>query len=338
MIMLRMKIGKFLSAIAFLLLLLPSSSLAADFRISPLLIDVEAEARDIISKDITLTNESESKLVLYATVNEVAVDTTGEVKEFISPSMDDRTTAITSWIEITRGRIELEPKETKTIPLALRINPYAKAGVYNAFVGFVQTSKRPDAERVALLGDADGVIIKATLGSKSSDLLRIDAFLIDRFILNDTQRMITINVKNEGDTDVIPTGEIIFYNSRGEEVASAVVNNQSETVVAGETKQLTLAVPFHSELGRFKANVRLNYGADQKALVFDTTQFFMIPPFLAIAIVIGIIVFSVLVTYLIRRAFYDELHEEEDGNSLPLYVRNNRDHEEKDHDITIIKS
>ena len=73
-------------------------------------------------------------------------------------------------------------------------------------------------------------------------------------------------------------------------------------------------------------------------MIFDTTQFFMIPPYLAIGIVIAIIMFSVLVTYLIRRAFYDELHEDDDGNTLPLYVRKDREHQEKDHDITLTKN
>ncbi len=333
-----MKLTKLLPLMALLLLSIPVAASASGLKISPLLIDLDVEERDIVTKDITLTNDSDGKLTIYATVNEVAVDTTGEVKEFISPVMDDRTTAITSWVEITRGQIELMPGETTVIPLTLRVNPYAKPGEYHAFIGFVATNKRYIAENTALAGNADGVIIKATLAVKTNDLLHIDTFLVDRFILNDNQRTITLDVKNEGETDVVPKGEIIFYNSRGEEVSSVPVNEQSESIAANAVKQLTVQVPFRNELGRFKANVRLNYGADQQALVFDTTQFFMIPPYLAMAIVIGIIVFSVLVTYLIRRAFYDELHEDDDGNTLPLYVRNDREHDEKDHDITLTKN
>ncbi len=338
MIITLMKTWGILIILGVFALVSPLRVIAAEFEITPLLIDVETEAREIINKDITLINTSEAKLVVYATVNEVAVDTTGEVKEFISPSMDDRTTSITSWIEITRGRIELEPRETKVIPFTLRVNPYAKSGEYHAFVGFVQTTKRPEADRIAMSGDAEGVIIKASLKEKTSDLLRIETFLIDRFILNDNQRTVSVDIKNEGETEVVPKGEIIIYNSRGEEVSSIPVNSQSEPVAAGAIKQLRVEVPFKNELGRFKANVRLNYGANQQALVFDTTQFFMIPPALAVGIVIAIIVFSVLVTYLIRRAFYDELHDDEEGNAVPLYVRNDREHIYKDHDITLTKN
>jgi len=338
MIMTRMKIGKSLLILGVLIWVMPLGVKAAEFEVTPLLIDVETEARDIITKDITITNTSDAVLTIYTTVNEVAVDTTGEVKEFISPVMDDRTSSITSWIEITRGRIELQPDETKVIPVTLRVSPYAKPGEYHAFVGFVRTTKRPEADRIALAGEAKGVILKATLKEKTNDALHIDTFLIDRFILNDNQRTVVIDVKNEGDAELRPQGEIIFYNSRGEEVSSVPVNSQAEPVAAGEVKHLRVEVPLRNELGRFKANIRLNYGSNQQALVFDTTQFFMIPPAMAVGIVIAIIVFSVLVTYLIRRAFYDELHEDDEGNSVPLYVRNDREHVDKDHDITLTKN
>jgi flagellar biosynthesis/type III secretory pathway M-ring protein FliF/YscJ len=91
-------------------------------------------------------------------------------------------------------------------------------------------------------------------------------------------------------------------------------------------------------LGRFKANVKIAYGeGKQQASLFDTEQFFMVPFKIVILLLIAIIVFSLLITYLLRRAFYDEQHEEDD-DSLPLYIRNDREHETKDHDIHLTKN
>jgi hypothetical protein len=320
--------------LTLLLVFSPYTTQAGEVSISPLLIDVEADARDILAKDITLTNETTAKKNIYVTVNEVAVDTTGEVKEFISPSMDDRTTAITSWLEITRGRVELEPEETEVIPLTIRINPQAKPGVYQAFIGFVQASNRPEAESVALRGDADGVIVKVNLEQKTSDLISINSFLVDRFVFDKTKQPITVELENRGDSDVTPSGEIIFYNSRGEEVGSVPVGNQAETIAPGASKKISVEIPLDDTLGRFKANIRLAYGKDQESLVFDTTQFFVIPLPLAIGAIVTILLLSVLLTYLLRRAFYDELHDEY-ASTLPLFVRNDREHIEKDHDIDL---
>lgn len=310
---------------------------ASDVVINPLFLDLEVEGRDIISKDITLENKTAGKLVLYATVNEVAVDTSGEIMEFVTPVMTDRTDTVTSWIEITRGRIELEPGETKVIPLTVKIHPFAKAGNYHAFIGFVNGSKRDEAEKVALRGDADGVVLKVALGEKKDELLRITSFLVDRFIFSEAGKVIDIEIKNDGESEATPSGEIIFYNSLGEEVSSVLVATADGPIPGGQSRLLSLALPLKEQLGRYKANIVLNYGVDQQAAVFDTVQFFMIPLPLLIGILIAIVVLSLLLTYLIRRAFHDELHESDADNDLPLRVRNDRAHEEKDHDIHITK-
>lgn len=310
---------------------------ASQISVSPVLIDVDVMPRDVITKDITIKNETTYKQNVYATVNEIAVDEGGAIKEFVTPVMTDRTNTVTSWLEISRARIELEPGESKTVPLTIRINPIAQTGQYHAFIGFVPTSKRPDAEATAMRGDADGVIVKISLEEKTNDLLRITSFLIDRFVFSKETGDITIEIENSGEYPTTPNGEIIFYNSRGEEVSSMQVNSENTTIEAGNRTTITTTVPFHEALGRYKANLVLRYGKDQQAAVFDTAQFFMVPWPLMVAIMIAIVIFSLFVTYLLRRAFYDELHEDDDGNTLPLYVRNDREHTVKDHDIHIKK-
>ena len=61
-------------------LLLPYSSFAADILIAPPLIDLELQPRDIVTKDITIKNLTNRKIYVYATVNEIAVDDTGNIK------------------------------------------------------------------------------------------------------------------------------------------------------------------------------------------------------------------------------------------------------------------
>lgn len=315
---------------------LATPTFAKTLSVSPILIDEETESRDIITKDIVLTNETGGKLTVYATVNEIAVDGNGEIKEFVSPMATDRTNTVASWIEITRGRIELEPYASTTVPLTVRTHPQAKSGDYHVFIGFVSAPKRHIAESVALAGEAEGTLVKLSLVQKKNELLRISGFFIDRFIVNKGSRTIDIEVENNGEEPAVPIGEVIYYNSLGEELQAVKVNGEGVEIPPGETRTLKSEVPFSNELGRFKANLNLTYG-NQEAAVFDTAQFFMIPMPLMIAIMIGIVVFSVIVTYLIRRAFYDEMHDDDSSNDLPLYVRSDREHEVKEHDLHISK-
>lgn len=328
----------FILSLFFSMSVVATPVLAADFLIKPLLIDEDAQARDVSLKNIEITNQADHRLVYFVTVNGIEMDTSGKIKEFISPSMTDQTNTVAGWLEVNRGRQEIDSKATTSIPLTLRIHPFAKPGVYYAFVGIVSADNQPEAQAKVLRGDGDGTIVKITIKDKRSDLLRIKSFLIDRFIFLNSHRDIEIEIENNGDAVSIPKGEIIFYNSRGEEVSSLKVNEEAVVLPPGEARLLKAEIPFSDKLGRFKANLRLDYGADQKVSIFDTTQFFMIPLKLMILLIISIVLFSLLITYLLRRAFYDELHDEDGGKDVPFYVRSDREHEIKDHDIHIKKS
>jgi len=313
---------------------------AAKVTIAPLLVEVEMSQRDVVTRDILLTNQMDYKLVLFATVNEVALGTTGEIKEFITPSMTDQSATVTSWTEITRGRIEIEPHGTTTVPLTFRLSPYAKAGVYTEFIGFVPEANRDLAEAAAMRGDADGVMVKISVNQKNTNLLKIVSFLSKRFIFKDEDRQIKIELENGGDVETTPTGEIIFYNSRGGEVGSIKVNESNSSIAPHQRKTYVAEIPFNDKLGRFKANVRLDYGnGPQKSTIFDTTQFFMIPLVVLLILIALIVGLSLLITFFLLRTMRQGNRAANlEDNQLPLYIRNDREHETKDHDIHIQKN
>jgi hypothetical protein len=65
-------------------ILFPVLSIASEISVQPLLLDLELESREVVTHDITLTNDSQTKISIYATVNEIAIDGSGDIKEFIS--------------------------------------------------------------------------------------------------------------------------------------------------------------------------------------------------------------------------------------------------------------
>ncbi len=323
--------------LAVALTVLPSLLFASDISVRPFLIDVELEPRDMHQETITLKNDYPTrKAVLYATVNEITVDAVGEIKEFVSPVMTDRTNTVTSWIEITRGRIEILPGETAEIPLSVNVHPYAEPGEYFVFIGMVEASKRPVAEAIAMSGDANGVIVKISIADQRKDSMRISSFLIDRFVTSDESKFINIEVENLGDLPSAPSGEIIFYDSRGVEVSSIPVNTSGVSIAPGEKAILESAVPLGKELGKFKANVSLQYGENQRAALYDTTYFYMIPwPILLILFSILILV-SFVITWLFRRALQTDEYDEF-GDDVIMYVKDGHEPNPQEHDIDLKK-
>ena len=311
---------------------------AKDVTVRPFLIDKTAGPRDIIEETVTISNEGNSLRYIYATVNEISVDQEGEIKEFVSPVMTDRTNTITGWIEVTRGRIELAPQERKEIPLIIRINPFVEPGEYHAFIGFGHASNRPQAESKAMSGDVDGVIVKITIGDLRSEGLRLSGFSIDRFITNDDQKSIAVTIENTGEITDSPQGEIIFYDSRGAEINAVDFNTEGVQINPGEKKVIVTNVPLDQDIGRFKANLSLSYGVNQKASLFDSTSFYLMPINL-LMLIFGVLLIGVIIlTLLFRRAFLSDDYDDEDGDHVTMYVKEGHEANPKDHDIDLKKN
>lgn len=325
-----------ITLILLLVFVQTATASAAVVSIRPFLIDETVEPRDIVTRDITVTSEViDRNLNVYATVNEISLNTEGEILDFVSPVMTDRTNTVTSWVEISRGRILLEPGQSTVVPLTLRIHPYAEPGEYHVFIGFVAAQNRPTAESIVKNGDADGVIVKVVVDDTTSESLHITDFDVNRFVFNEEGRSVAVEVENIGDAPSTPDGEIIFYNARGEEVGAVDVNKEGNVIGPEETTVFNVQIPFSDKLGRFKANLTLQYGEDNASSVFDTTQFYMLSYRILALLFLGIVILSVVITLLLRRLFDDEDFFDEDGIHLPLHFKTGKEYEEKDHDISL---
>ena len=178
--------------------------------------------------------------------------------------------------------------------------------------------------------------MKLTVEDDSNEYLRIAGFVIDRFVTKEDDRKVSIELENLGDVTASPEGEIIFFNSTGEEINAIPVNTENLRVPPGETVTITSEIPFGNELGRFKANLSLQYGEKQKASLYDTTQFFMMPLHIMLLMLLVAILVTVLVFLLLHKALIVK-DEHEDGVDLPFMVKDGHDPQPKDHDIDLSK-
>ena len=326
-----------IALLLLLVILLPLPVAASEVAIRPFLIDVTLVPRESTTETILLESGYDVRdAVLYATVNEITVGTNGEIREFVTPVMTDRTNTVTSWIEINRGRIVIPAGESVEIPLKISVHPFAQPGEYHVFVGFVEGSKRAAAEATALAGDADGVIVKITVGDERKDAMRITSMMVDRFVSSEDERKVEITVENTGDIASAPRGELIFYDSRGREVVAVPVNDMGESISPDSSKTFIATIPFSNDLGRFKANVNLLYGENQKANLYDTTSFFMIPVVYLLALTGLLLALIVLLLYLMRKNRVEYVAAD-DGDEVPMYIRDGHAANPKDHDIDLTK-
>lgn len=303
-------------------------------KVTPRVIDKQVSQRDIFTETITVENLAPHKVSIYPTVNAVAVDEGGDITDFAPQSMSDNKVTVTSWLAISRAAIELLPGEVANIPLEVKIHPQAESGVYHAFIGFGTGRNRDIAQQQADDGLAPGVIVTLTVGKDEVKAIKLDNFLVKRFITSQENNAITYTLQNPGSVAVVPSGEIIISSNTGQEVATVDVNPEGISLEIGESKTYTTHMPIVGLLGKYKAFLNVDYGTDQVASVYDTAFFYVIPwkQLLIFFAVFSIIV--ILVTVYLHRRYQDDDDDSDGAHYVPLYVKGNTS-EAKDHDINL---
>ena len=288
-----------------------------------------------MTRNITIENHASHRINVFASANEVAVDEGGDILDFSPPSMSDRTVSVTSWLQISGSVLELDPGETMELPLTIMVHHEAKPGIYHAFVGFGSGTNRDIAEKQVRDGVAPGVIVTLSVDQQQTEFLKLNTFVIERFVITADNNAVTYTLKNPGTATVVPRGEIILSDGRGEEVASIKVNSDGEELLPGKEKIYQATIPTEGLLGKYKAFLSVDYGTSQVASVYDTAFFYVVPWKQLLAIFIGILLSVIILSVYFHRRYAVEDDDDEHGAEyVPLYVRESAS-QEQDHDINL---
>lgn len=288
--------------------------------VSPMLLDYKAEARSIETDTITITNTSSAKIDIFPTVNNISVGENGGIEAFLSPIESDRTSSLASWLEISRAPLEIMPGASTTISLTLRVNPNPEPGTYHALVSFPSGSNRDEAEAAVQRGGIPGVIVNVTIEDTTTELMSLSKFSVNRFVTTPDNQAVQYFVENTGDMETIPTGDILVYNQRGEEVASIPVNPDRQILQAGESQTFTAGMPLAGLLGKYKAYLSVQYGSTQRAQLQDTAYFYAIPWKKLAVLFAGLILVAIALALIVHRRYARD-EEVDDSDPLPLHIR-----------------
>lgn len=303
-----------------------------NYRVTPRVIDREVMPRDIFTETVTITNNKSHQIHVYPSVNRVDIDDGGDIAAFTPPSVSDNSITPTSWIAITRSRVSVQPGQSKEVPVHFKIHPQAVPGVYHVFIGFGHGNNQPTAEKMARNGQAPGIVVTLSVDQKQTEFLKLGKFIVDRFVTKPENSGITYTLENPGSAEVTPKGEIIFSNTKGEEVAAVTINPDQESLTPGQKTTYTIDAPSDGMFGKYKAFLSVDYGTEQLASVYDTAFFYVIPWQKLLIIFIILLVLAIALTLII----HNKLHKGEyDGSDeIPLYVKDGVS-DDKEHDINL---
>lgn len=309
---------------------------AADHVVTPLARNYELEKREIVSDVITVTNTSPRVLRVYASVNTVAMDG-GVVESFVSQSAADQSITPTSWIEISRQRIEIPAGESLEVPYTIRMNPLTKPGDYSVFIGVAQASNKTMAKQMVAQGKSPGTLLHISVDQTQNQFLRLEKFSVDKFVTESDGETMSFVLNNPGGVAVVPEGEIIFYDNNGNEVEALRINQDLKPVPANDDATYSMDVPEALSLGKYKAFLSVEYGEHLTASVHDTAFFYVMPLKQVILIFISVLILAIVIALLVHRRYSGSENDTDGAEYVSLYVRDGKS-EDQHHDIDLSAS
>ncbi len=305
-----------LSVLVCALVLLAQPAFAAELEVTPVVIDDKAKARDILKRSITVRNTTERKLNLFPSVNDV--DAREGKEEFVSAqNADERADSLANWIELSRGVVELNPGEEKTLPFVVRITANAVPGTYHAAIAFGEGGDRGSAEASTPLSI---VAINLEVQEDIKEFMQLKAFKTDSLFFSGDDVLFNYQLENIGNQDLKPKGEIRIYDRKGTEVASVDVNADGKEVPPSQISQLASVWSAAQGFGRYKAYLNVDYGSSQTASVQDTVFFWIVPWQQLLGLIIASLV-AIVVLALYSRRWLEARHHQKfalaHGISIP---------------------
>jgi hypothetical protein len=295
---------------------------ASALTISPARIEISGDPGTIITKDITLFNDSknisETYYVSYA--NFEAQGETGSPR-FVEPK-----NGLGTWMNAGTS-ITLEAGKSKTIPLVINIPKDAYAGGHFSVVFFGNSPNVKDGGQVSV-GAKTGTLVLLSVNGDVLEAGGLADFKTEnnKFFYNSLPVNFQYRWRNDGNDRVKPEGNIIIHNIVYFPVAKINANSVSGNILPHSTRLFDVEyVKFHLDtkvksndsfinsyfekvyyqwknfaLGPYVANLDLVYGEAQNHSS-KYTFFFVFPWQLLIIIFIVLIILFFIGRTLIRK-------------------------------------
>lgn len=279
------------------LLLVAVGVRAEGVKVSPSVIDEKVKAKEILKYSVKIKNEKANKIGLYAILFDILPDGSRAV---LTPSELDRKTSITKWTSIKRGVINLDPGAEMEIPLQIDVDLTATPGVYHSVIAFSEGSNRVAAE--GNIGTASQILINIEVSDQIVEKAQIEKFEAVKNIFTKYPAILNLQIKNNGNAAVVPTGEILIYNRRNQQVGQVDVNSLRTSIEKGTSTKFEIQwTSDDGGFGKFKAKLEAEYGNKTKRDLQDTIYFWVFPTKYLIFFGVGLFTVTFLLTFLLFR-------------------------------------
>lgn len=181
--------------------------------------------------------------------------------------LNNKQTALASWVALFDQEVCLKPNEFKTIKLLISIPAVVDKNSYYAAAFFspVSLNKNGQDNAVSLINRI-GVLIAARIDTGTT----LEQGNVSKFFYNKANKSFEFDFSNEGNVHLRPYGSIVLKNKKGETVETMAVNQEGALVLPQSARRFT--VPQKKQLfGKITATLQIFYGTGPKSAVSTIT-------------------------------------------------------------------
>lgn len=280
---------------------------AVTLSISPTLYDMSAEPGQVWNSTLKVVNVNQFDLTVYAEVVNFAPRGEGGDGRFIPINDQDRTGAtMAEWFTISREPIVIPREQTIEVPFTVTVPKEASPGGHFAAILIgTKPLEREDGQAKLQTAQVITSLFFARIAGDITELGTIREFSTTKSVFGSPEATFALRFENKGNVHLQPQGEIKILNMWGEERGIIPINQFSNfgNVLPDSIRKFLFTWKGEwsiADIGRYTAIATLAYGANERQFATAETAFWVLPLQLLFWLLVGLGLFFVAMTWLIR--------------------------------------
>lgn len=301
-----------LLAVLLVTLLTPLSTVFAQgpsltLSISPSLFDMSADPGQEWQSTLRVININDFDLTVYVDVVNFLPQGEGGDGRFVPiNSSEDGGNTLAEWFTINREAIVVPREQSVEIPFSVVVPFDASPGGHFAAILVGTKPLAPEAGQARV--QTSQMVTSLFFARVTGDVIEsgnIREFVTTGTYLNSPEADFELRFENKGNVHLKPQGDIRITNMWGEERGVVPINQNSSfgNVLPESVRKFNFTWKGEwsvADIGRYTAVATLAYGADDRQFASAVTTFWVIPFKLLFGILVGLLIFFGLVTFMVK--------------------------------------
>lgn len=289
--------------------------------VTPTLFQIAVEPGEVWKSSVKVVNSNPYDLTVYAEpVNFEAEGEAGHGRFMPLIHEEEKESTLAGWIDITSDPIVIPQEQSKEVEFTVTVPDNASPGGHFASI---MVGTRPPEDSDSRLAVSTSQIISALFFMRVSGDVEekgsIREFSTARTFYEKPEANFSLRFENSGNVHLQPQGDIAIFNMWGKERGFIPINQKSHfgNVLPNSIRKFDFSWSGEqsiTDIGRYKAEVTLAYGDDNRAFANATAYFWVVPVRATIVtlLILSLFIFFVVwaVKRYVRRAVYLAGYEE----------------------------